>query len=35
LPILTGDREPPVADQREQRVTGSDRGGDHLNEVVA
>ena len=34
-PVLVGDREPPIADQGQQHVAGSDRGGDHLDEVVA
>lgn len=34
LPVLAGDREPPVADQCQQHVAGSDRGGDHIDEVV-
>ena len=34
-PVLAGGREPPVADQRQQYVAGSHRGGDHLDEVIA
>ena len=30
-----GDREPLIADQRQQHIAGSDRSGDHLDEVVA
>ena len=32
---LVGDGEPPVPDQRQQHVAGADRGGDHLDEVIA
>jgi hypothetical protein len=35
LPVHVGDRQPLGADQRQQHVTGSHRGGDHLDEVVA
>jgi hypothetical protein len=35
LSALAGDGEPAVADQRQQRVAGSDRGGYHLDEIVA
>src|SRR5215207_3326618 len=34
-PILVGDREPLITDQRQQNVAGPDRPGDHLDEVVA
>ena len=34
-PILIGDREPLITDQRQQHIAGSDRSGDHLDEVVA
>jgi hypothetical protein len=33
--MLIGDRQPLSADQRQQYVAGSHRGGDHLDKVVA
>ncbi len=34
-PVLVGDREPPIADERQQHVTGPNRRDNHLDEVVA
>src|SRR6266542_441142 len=34
-PMLVGDRQPLIADQRQQHVAGPDCSGDHLDEVVA
>jgi hypothetical protein len=35
LPIMIGDREPTLTDQRQQHVAGPDRVGDHLGKLVA
>jgi hypothetical protein len=34
-PMLVGDRQPLIADQRQQHIAGPDCSGDHLDEVVA
>jgi len=34
-PVLAGDRQPAVTDQRQQHITARDRGGDHLDKVIA
>jgi hypothetical protein len=33
-PMRIGDRQPLVTDERHQHITGADRSGDHLDEVI-